>query len=86
MLRIRKITAIMVLALLMSLCAPQALAGDMHCPIAGQTQTPGITGEIGMPGVTGEMSTPGITGDILGPGLDGWIGTGLYDAIASLFS
>lgn len=84
----------MVLALLMSLGAPQAFAGDMHCPIAGQTQTPGITGDIGFPGITGDIGTPGITGeigmpgvtgDIEFPGIAGHMWAGISAAIASLF-
>lgn len=83
--RIKRLTAILALAMAASLCTPQALAGDMHFPIAGPTETPSATGTIHT-GFTGDMGTPGATGDIGMPGLDGWIGTGLYGAIASLFS
>ena len=86
MLRLKKLVAIMMLALVTSLCAPQAFAGDMSCPgITGEMSTPGLNGDIASPGVAGEISTPGVAGEILTPGFDGWIGTGLA-AIASLFS
>ena len=73
---IKRLAAVMVLALLASIGAPQALAGNMD--------TPGITGDIQAPGIKGIMDTPAATGDISFPGLDGWMGTGLY-AITSFF-
>lgn len=104
MLKGKRLTAIMFMALLMSLCAPQALAGYMPSGITGPTETPGINGQVDMPpavngdisspgatgdtqfpGATGDMQFPRATGDTQFPGSYGWIGTGLYAAIASLF-
>jgi len=102
MIKVKRLTAIMFMALLMSLCAPQAFAGYMPSGIAGPTETPGLNGIIhtGLngqvdtpPAVNGDMATgatgdtqfPGATGDMQFPGSYGWIGTGLYAAIASLF-
>ena len=59
----------------------------------GDIDTPAATGEIGMPGVAGDMSGPGATGDMNYPvtsgdmnfPVNGWMSTGLYAAIASLF-
>ncbi len=60
MLRIKKMTASLLLALVVGLCASPCFAGDIQNGIAGPTETPGIAGE--MPG-------PGAMGDILIPGL-----------------
>jgi hypothetical protein len=56
--RLKTLTMIVMLALAMSLCAPQAMAGDML--------TPPIAGEIGTPGLYGVIHNPG---EILTPGL-----------------
>jgi hypothetical protein len=92
--KVKRLAAIMLLALVASLYAPQAFAGDMATGItgdmgapgiAGDMHTPGVTGDIQAPGVNGDMQTPGLNGEILTPpGFDGWIGTGLA-AIAALF-
>ena len=83
---VKRLAAIMVLATVASLCAPQAFAGDMATGITGEMGAPGIAGDMQYPGVNGDMSTPpGLDGEILTPpGFDGWIGTGLA-AIAALF-
>jgi hypothetical protein len=89
--KIKRLAAIMVLALVATFCAPQAFAGDMATGITGDIgapgiiHTPGVAGDMPAPGVNGDMQTPGLNGDILTPpGFDGWIGTGLA-AIAALF-
>ncbi|HEV2915234.1 MAG TPA: hypothetical protein VGX92_18290 [Pyrinomonadaceae bacterium] len=91
--KIKRLTAIMVLATVASLGAPQAFAGEMGCPgIAGPTETPGFAGEIGSPGVngeiqnglTGDMSAPGAAGDVQFPGIADGMWTGIYAAFASL--
>jgi hypothetical protein len=77
MLKVKRLIAIMFMALLMSLCAPQAFAGFIPMGITGPTETPGLNGEMGTPpAASGEMSTPGLYGDMA---------TGLYAAIISFF-
>ncbi|HEX8773466.1 MAG TPA: hypothetical protein VF735_07635 [Pyrinomonadaceae bacterium] len=97
--KMKRVMAIMLLAMVASVCAPQAFAGVIHNPGPdGVMDTPAATGDILMPGVAGEMGAPGAGGDILGPGasgdmatgimypgFSGWIGTGLYAGIASFF-
>ena len=99
--KIKRLAAIMLLAVVATFCAPQAFAGDMATGITGDIgapgiiHTPGVAGDMPAPGVNGDMLTPGLNGDMNFPGLngeiltppgfDGWIGTGLA-AIASLFS
>jgi hypothetical protein len=101
--KIKRLTAIMALALVASMGTSPCFAGDIQNGIAGPTETPGIYGIMDTPGfngqmetpapkgnmsgpsATGDMSGPGVTGDILLPGLNGWMSTGLYMAIASLF-
>jgi hypothetical protein len=94
MLGIKRLTAMILMALMLSLCAPQAFAGIMDTPAAtGEISTPGATdGTAESPGYKrdGVAESPGYqmrltsAGDIGFPGLDGWIGTGLYAGIASL--
>jgi hypothetical protein len=95
MLRLKTLTAIMVIAMVMSLGAPQAFAGFMPTGVTadGPSETPGITGPqespgatggIEMPGLNGEIGAPGLNGEISTPGFAGWIGTGLA-TIASFF-
>jgi hypothetical protein len=71
--KMKRVMAIMLLAMVVSLCAPQSYAGEMGAP--------GVGGEIGSPGAGGDMSGPGTTGDmatgIMYPGFAGWIGTGI---------
>lgn len=77
--KIKRVTAIIMLAMVATLGAPQAFAGEMGCPgAAGTQESPGISGTIDTPGIAGDMQTPGATGDISFPGLDGWMSTGLY--------
>lgn len=96
--KIKTLLAMMALVLVMSLGAPQALAGDMGCPpgftgeistpgYTGPQETPGVTGEIGMPGVAGDIGTPGVAGDIPYPGITGEMGFpgALWGYIAALF-
>ena len=84
--KIKALTAIMMLAMVMSLGAPQAFAGFIPTGVTadGPTETPGITGPQESPGATGDIGTPGLNGEIGMPGFAGWIGTGLA-AIASFF-
>jgi hypothetical protein len=94
--KIKILTAIMVMAMVMSMAAPQAFAGDISCGLTGEIpnppgitgpqESPGAAGDIGMPGLNGDMGTPpGLNGEMGSPGfLDGWMGTPLA-AIASLF-
>lgn len=94
--KMKRVMAIMLLAIVASLCAPQAFAGVIHNPgPGGNMDAPAATGEILTPGVTGDMSGPGAMGDmqfpvsatgIMYPGFAGWIGTGLYGGIASFFA
>lgn len=77
MLRLKRLAAIMVLAIVATFCAPQAFAGEMS--------TPGFTGDIQAPGYTGDIPSPGFNGNMDTPTFAGWIGTGLA-AITSLFS
>lgn len=87
--RLKRLTMIVMLAMVMSLGAPQAFAGFMSIGITaadgtaespgvadGTAESPGVAGDIHSPVASGEMSTPGFA--------DGWIGTGLA-AIVSLF-
>jgi len=92
--KIKRLATIMLLALLVSMSAPMCFAGEIQNGLAGPTETPGLYGQMETPAPKGDMSGPGATGDILGPGamgeiltpgLNGWMGTGLYMAIASLF-
>ena len=97
MLTIKRVAAIILLALMMSFGAPQALAGEISTPgfADGPTETPGINGPMDTPQANGEMGCPGVNGEMPGagfadgptetPGFDGWIGTGLYAALAALF-
>jgi hypothetical protein len=86
----KRVIAIMLLAIVASLCAPQAFAGVIHNPGPdGNMNMPAATGDILTPGATGEIGFPGATGDmatgIMYPGFTGWIGTGLYAGIVSFF-
>lgn len=71
MLRLKRLAAIMVLALVATSVTPQALAGQMGTGVAGEIGTPGITGDMHTPSVAGEMQTPGVRGDMQTPGLNG---------------
>ena len=101
--KLKTLTMIVMLAMVISFGAPQAFAGEMQNGVAGPTETPGLngtihtgsTGQVDVPPAangqmettlqSGEISGPGVTGDTQFPGAYGWIGTGLYAAIASLF-
>jgi hypothetical protein len=62
------------------------LYGIMDTPgFNGQMETPAPKGDMSGPGATGDILGPGAMGEILTPGLNGWMGTGLYMAIISLF-
>jgi hypothetical protein len=76
MLILKRLAAVMVLAMAMSFGAPQAFAGEMS--------TPGFTGDIQAPGITGDMQTPGFNGNMDTPSFTGWMGNGLA-AIVALF-
>lgn len=79
--KIKILTAIMTLALLMSLGAAQAFAGDMNFPvITGPQESPGVNGIIHtgaygdmQNGIAGDIGSPGIAGDISTPGIAGEI-------------
>jgi hypothetical protein len=97
MIGIKKLTALFILALAMSLCAPQGYAGEILTPpAAGEMSTPSLNGNMDTPTADGTAESPGykrdgwaespgVMSDIDLPGLNGWIGTGLYAGIASLF-
>lgn len=87
--RIKRLTAIILIALTLSLCAPQAFAGIMDTPAYnGSIDTPGYSdgtaespgykkdGTAESPGAYGWAESPGFMGDIPFPGL--------YAGIASL--
>jgi hypothetical protein len=97
--RLKTLTMIIMLAMVMSLGAPRAFAGFMSTGITaadgtaespgytdGTAESPGIAdGTAESPGFAGDMHTPAATGEISMPGFaDGWIGTGLA-ALVSLF-
>jgi hypothetical protein len=67
--KMKRIMAIMLLAMVASVCAPQAFAGVIHNP-----------GPDPAPAAAGEMQN-----GIMYPGFSGWIGTGLYAGIVSFF-
>ena len=67
--KIKTLTAIMALILVMGLSAPQAFAGFMPTPAVGPGETPGYTGPQETPGATGGIELPGYAGDIGCPGL-----------------
>ena len=69
--KIKRLAAIMMLALVASLCAPQAFAGDMATGITGDIGAPGITGDMHTPAVTGDIQAPGVNGEMQTPGLNG---------------
>lgn len=101
--KLKTLTMIVMLAMVISFGAPQAFAGEMQNGVAGPTETPGlngtihtgstgqvdvppaVNGDMSGPGATGDTQFPGATGETQFPGAYGWIGTGLYAAIASLF-
>lgn len=62
------------------------LNGIIHTGLNGQVDTPPATnGQMETPRPNGEISAPGAMGEILTPGLNGWMSTGLYMTIVSLF-
>ena len=70
--KIKILTAIMVMAMVMSLGAPQAFAGFMPTGFAadGTAESPGYTGPQESPGLTdGTAESPGFAGEIGCPGL-----------------
>lgn len=73
--KIKTLTAIMVMAMIMSLGAPQAFAGDMATGVAadGTAESPGYTGPQESPGITGVAESPGFFGDMSCPGLAAFI-------------
>ena len=92
--KIKRLAAIMTLALVASMGTSPCFAGDIQNGIAGPTETPGLygimdtpafNGQMETPRPSGDMSGPGATGDVQFPGSYGWMSTGLYMAIASLF-
>ena len=85
--KFKTLTAILMLAMVMSLGTPQAFAGVMETGSAadGTAESPGFTdGTAESPGIAGDMNFPLTPGQIDTPGFDGWIGTGIA-ALASLF-
>ena len=70
--KIKTLTAIMVMAIVMSFGAPQAFAGFIPTGFAanGVAESPGYAGPQESPGLTdGTAESPGFAGDIGCPGL-----------------
>lgn len=96
--KLKRLAAIIMLAMVMSLGAPQAFAGTIHTGVAadGSAESPGYAdgvaespgfadGTAESPGVAGDMHTPSATGEMSTPGFaDGWIGTGLAALVSLL--
>jgi hypothetical protein len=87
--KLKTLTLIIMLAMVMGLSTPRAHAGFMSTGMAasdGTAESPGITGPQESPGLKdGTAESPGFAGEMSTPSFDGWIGTGIA-ALASLFA